>query len=99
MKATNCGNNKPYEPLCARPVTRVDLAAPLLLLFPLEGIGDCLPAGRLPFFLSLFLFVLNSDIQFNFKLVKLQKPYNIIHVSVGVQYNEFPITNVYINDL
>lgn len=35
----------PYDPLCARPVTRVDLAAPLLLLFPLVGIGDCLPTG------------------------------------------------------
>jgi hypothetical protein len=38
-----------------------------------------LPAVWLPFFLSLFLLVLNSDIQYNFKLVKLQKPCNMIH--------------------
>jgi hypothetical protein len=61
-----------YEPLCARPVTRVDLAAPLELLFPLVGMGDLLPVAGVPFFLSLFLFVLNSDININFKLVKLQ---------------------------
>ena len=78
MKTTNCGNNKPYEPLCARPVTRVDLAAPLLLLFPLAGMKDDLPAVWLPFFLSLFLLVLNSDIKYNFKLVKLQKPFKLI---------------------
>jgi hypothetical protein len=60
-----------YEPLCARPETRVDLAAPLLLLFPLVGMGDLLPVAGMPFFLSLFLFVLNSDIINNFKLVKL----------------------------
>lgn len=64
-----------YEPLCARPVTRVDLAAPLELLFPLEGMGDLLPVAGAPFFLSLFLFVLNSDIIINFILVKLQKPF------------------------
>lgn len=52
----------PYEPRCARPVTRVDLPAPLELLFPFAGMGDCLPVVVLPFFLSLFLFVLNSDI-------------------------------------
>ena len=44
MKTTNCGNNKAYEPLCARPVTRVDFAAPLLLLFPLAGMKEDLPA-------------------------------------------------------
>jgi len=70
-----------YEPLCARPETRVLLAAPLLLLFPFAGMGDCLPVVELPFFLSLFLLVLNSDIQFNFKLVKLQKPYKMESLS------------------
>jgi hypothetical protein len=48
------------------------LAAPLVLLFPLVGMGDLLPVTGVPFFLSLFLFVLNSDINNNFKLVKLQ---------------------------
>jgi hypothetical protein len=48
------------------------LAAPLVLLFPLVGMGDLLPVTGVPFFLSLFLFVLNSDINNSFKLVKLQ---------------------------
>jgi hypothetical protein len=61
-----------YEPLCARPATRVDLAAPLELLFPLVGIGALLPVAGVPFFLSLFLFVLNSDINISFNRAKLQ---------------------------
>jgi hypothetical protein len=68
----NLWKKETYEPLCARPVTRVDLAAPLELLFPLVGIGDLLPVAGMPFFLSLFLFVLNSDINISFKRVKLQ---------------------------
>jgi hypothetical protein len=56
-----CVFKKRYDPRCERPVIRVFLAAALLLLFPLGAVKPGLPEDWLPFFLSLFLLVLNSD--------------------------------------
>ena len=84
-----------YDPRWARPATRVDLAAPFELLFPFAGIGALLPVVVLPFFLSLFLLVLNSDIYSNLKGKVTKACQNRISTR-SVQYNELPVINVYL---